>query len=220
MSGCVYTYQPISGLHDPTIVDPQAPNLRDVRLTVHCVPGALVSNQEASVLCQRLQVLFENQGAEVATITTVSPLVQEDLSADSVEPSQEPTTDLFLEIRSRQVSESNDPLLWALSVVTYTLVPAVTGSGFAQDITIRDGSGFLLATDTLEGRLLRRFGAGAWASNQLLNRTIRSEDEKITPESAKEDLSADMYRQLSQLVFNAKVQWRVLQESSPEASWR
>ena len=99
-------------------------------------------------------------------------------------------------------------------------MPAVTESSFAQDVTIRDGTGFLLSTDTLEGRLLRRFGVGAWATNKLLNRTVRSEDEKITPDSAKEDLSADLYRQLSQLVFNAKVQWRVQQEATPEASWR
>ena len=78
-SGCIHSYQPLSGLHRPVVVDPTQPNFQDVKLTVRCVPGGgLVNNEEARMLCRRVGQLFENQGATVVTWTTSRP-VEEDL---------------------------------------------------------------------------------------------------------------------------------------------
>ena len=222
-TGCVQIYQPMSGLHRPVIVDTQAPNFTDVRMTVFCAPGELVSAQEAGVLCDRVRTLFENQGATVRAITSAQQLTDDPL-IDTVRPQaairreKVPDTDLYMELRSRLIHESDDSLSWALCYLTFTLVPAVTESTFAQDVTIRDGTGFLLVQDTLQGRLIRRFGAGAWAANKVLNLLVRSEEDKLTEETAGQDLSEDLYRQLSQLAFNAKMQWQVLQEGG--TSWR
>ena len=229
VSGCVHTYQPMSGLHDPVIVDIQAPNFTGVSLTVYCVPGPDLSPQEASVLCQHVGTLFDNQGAEVRTVTSSRGLQDDDLIGMTEEDNEGedaiPTTDLILELRGRRLSESNDPLLWTLCYATFTLVPAVSEFTFAQDAVVRDGSGFLLATDTVQGRIVRQFGGAVWVGNRLLDRLIREDADEVTGAAAKNDLSNDLYRQLSQLVYNAKVQWQVLQEASPpdaaeEASWR
>jgi len=228
-SGCVHTYQPMSGLHDPVIVDIQAPNLADVSLTVYCVPGPDLSPQEASVLCQHVGTLFTNQGAEVRTVTSSRALQADDLGsaldARDAEEDPAPTTDLVLELRGRRLNESNDPLMWALCYASFTLVPAVSEFTFAQDAVVRDGSGFLLATDTVQGRIVRQFGGSVWVGNRILDRLFREDADEVTGDAAKNDLSDDLYRQLSQLVYNAKVQWQVLQEASPsdaaeEASWR
>lgn len=213
-------YQPLSGLHQPVVVDVRAANLKDVNLTVHCVPGGLLSLSEASVLCQKVQTLFENQGAQVRTVIAAHEAWDD---TPSEEPQGEPgggrgaretpTAELTLELRARKVHEANNPVLWALCIGTFTLVPAVTESTFAQDVLIRDGEGFLLVSDTLQGRLVQYFGVGTWLGNKLLDMTWRSEEDKLTGAVVERDLSTDLYRQLSQLVFNAKVQWQVLQQS-------
>lgn len=215
-------YQPLSGLHEPTVIDPQAPNLVGVHMTVQCVPGDLLSYQEAAQLCQRLQTLFEVQGAQVNTIASASRSSSASFSVGSATQDAEESdaTDLFVEIQSREVHASNSTFLWALNVVTYTLVPAVTTSTFAQDITVRGGDGFLLSQDTLQGRMVRRFGLGVWAGNALLNRLARSPEEQIDADTAGRTLSEDMYRQLSQIVFNAHVQWRVQQDIVQGETWR
>ena len=41
---------------------------------------------------------------------------------------------------------------------------------------------------------------------------MRDEDETLGDDAAYKDLSNDLYGQLSQMVFNAEMQWRVLQE--------
>ena len=115
--------------------------------------------------------------------------------------------------------------MWALCYASFTLVPAVSEFTFAQDAVVRDGSGFLLATDTVQGRIVRQFGGSVWLGNRILDRLIREDADEVTRDAAKNDLSDDLYRQLSQMVYNAKVQWQVLQEASPsdaaeEASWR
>lgn len=227
--GCVHTYQPMSGLHDPVIVDIQAPNFTDVNLTIHCIPGVDLSPQEASVLCENVGVLFRNQGAKVRTVTT-SRALQDDalggeLGESAAEEDAEAPTDLLLELRGRRLNESNDPLLWALCYASLTMVPAVSEFTFAQDAVVRDGSGFLLSTDTVQGRIVRQFGGSVWLGNRILDRLVREERDEVTGDAAKNDLSEDLYRQLSQMVYNAKVQWQVLQAASPpdaveESSWR
>ncbi len=201
--GCVRAYQPLSGLNGPVVVDPTLPNFEDVHLDVHCVPGDALTRPEASILCRKLQVLFENQGASVVTHAS---------EGETEAPEQVPDRPvrLSVELRARDLHESRHAVSWALCIVTFTLLPGVLETAFAQDVVIRDDSGFLLVTDTLEGRLVERFGLGTWAGNALLDLTLRDDDEKVTGEAAERALSSDLYRQLSQLVFNARMHARVM----------
>ena len=211
-SGCVHTYQPLSGLHRPVVIDTGVANFEDVRLAIYCPPGDLLDASEAASLCRKVGVLFENQGAQVTTATRDRRL-QDRAGADlGATEDDTPATDLILELRARDLHESNDPVTWLLCMGTFTLVPAITESTFSQDVIIRDGSGFLLGTDTLKGRVVRSFGVGAWAGNKLLDLVWRDKEEELTGDVAKRDLSADLYQQLSQLVFNAKMRQQVLTE--------
>ncbi len=215
--GCVHVYQPLSSLHRPVVVDPQAANFQDLRLSVVCPPGGLVSRGEAEVLCERVSKLFENQGATVTT--SGSDRIGEDLAEDpeqeTGDPVAAPTTDLVLELRSRETHFTNDPLSWVLCVGTATLVPAYTESTFAQDVIIRDGTGFLLASDSLQGRIIRTFGFGTWAGNKVLDLVWRKKEDELSTAQVYAEVSADLYGQLSQLVFNAKMRWQILEEATP-----
>lgn len=218
-AGCVQVYQPLSGLHAPVVVDPRVPNFQGVRLTIYCFPGDLLSAQEASTLCQRVETLFENQGAVVSARTSTRA---ESAALGELAPGDDGpvTADLVLELRSRLLNESNDQVRWALCIATSTLVPGVIDMSFAQDVVVRDGSGFLLASDSLQGRIVRRYGVTAWLGNAILNYTVREPDERVVEETAGEELSADLYQQLTQLVFNAKMRWQVLHAADGEGtSW-
>jgi hypothetical protein len=218
LAGCVRTYQPLTGLHDPRVVDPRLPNFRDVAVSVHCVPTRYLNRIESAKLCRRVGTLFENQGAVVQTYTHArgagldedDALVQPEAGGVPIED----RTRLVLELRARQVHRSTHPLSWALFSVSFSIVPGVIEETFAQDIEIRDESGFLLVRDTLEGRIVESFGAGVWAGNKVLDWTVRTDDEELTGDAINRDLSADMYGQLSQLLFNAKVQQQVLREAT------
>jgi hypothetical protein len=219
-SGCIVrVYQPLSGLHAPVVVDPQAENLSDVRLAVTCLSGDFLSRQETLGLCRKMEALFEIQGAEVTLVDSGSAFSQSDeVSASSesdVEAVARPRTDLSLELRSREIHKSVNPLSWVLSIGTFTVLPAVSDSTFAQDVVIRDETGFLLVSDSLQGRVIRRFGVGSWLGNAIAD-LGREKEAKLSAGSAERDLSQDLYGQISQLVFNAKIQWRVLTESAPE----
>lgn len=207
-------YQPLSGFHRPVIVDPQAANLTDVDVTVRCFPSDLITPLDASQLCDKVGALFEQQGARVRTGVGLGDLDEAGFAGPVDAASR---LELQVELRSRRVHQANHPLSWVLCIGTFTLLPAVTESSFAQDVSIRDGTGFLLLTDTLEGRLVERFGFGTWAGNALLD-PLREKENRLGGDAAQEDLSWDLYRQLSQLVFNAKIHGQVLQESLPPAA--
>ena len=214
-TGCVHSYQPLSGLHRPVVVDTQASNFEDLRLTVVCPPGGLVTAEEAEVLCDRVSKLFQNQGATVTTAAGRGIIEEAAAEADAVAPTTAPAaTDLVLELRSREVHRSNNPLSWALCIGSGTLIPMVNESTFAQDVVVRDGTGFLLASDRLEGRIVRTVGVTNWAGNKLLD-LVRKEEDKSKDDAVHAALSADLYGQLSQLVYNAKMRWMMLQEATP-----
>ena len=216
--GCIVrSYQPLSGLHRPVVVDPSAPNFQDLRLTVYCVPADHLSLQQASALCQKVGALFENQGATVATKVDASE--DEDFGDDDDDDSAtpdavEPGIGLTLELRARKVHSATHPLSWAATIMSFTLVPGVTEVTFAQDVVIRDQTGFLLATDSLQGRLVTYFGFGSWGGNKLIDLLWREKEDEVVGDAASRDLSNDMYRQLSQDVFNAKLQWQVSDASN------
>ena len=215
LAGCVRSYQPLSGLHDPRVIDPIVPNFRDVTLDVHCVPTRYLGRLESAKLCRRVGTLFENQGAVVRTYTHArgAGAALDDALAQPLDdgvPLEERTA-LVLELRARQVHKARHPLSWALFSVSFSLLPGVIEETFAQVVEIRDASGFLLARDTMEGRIVQSFGAGVWAGNKILDWTIRPPEEELTGEALQRDLSGDLYGQLSQLMFNAKVQQQVLE---------
>lgn len=200
--GCVYVYQPLVGLQQPVVVNPDAQNLVGVALTVRCFPGELLSVQDAGSLCGKVGALFEQQGAQVSlTLGAQAP---------AEPPPEELPTRLTVELRARELSASSDPLRWAACYASYSLIPAITEQSFAQDVVVRDADGFLLAEASLQGRIVRYVGLGAWAGNTAMNYLVREEEDRVLPETASEELSEDLYRQLSQLVYNAKVQSELL----------
>ena len=225
LTGCgralVVVYQPLSGLHRPVAIDPQLPNFTDTRLDVRCIRGTLLNDSQAGVLCDRVETLFTNQGAEVHTYVGEGPLDGDGPVADALEIGAgegaapvEPRTRLLVELRARETAASIHPFSWVLYAASFTVIPGVIESSFSQEILIRDDSGFLLVSDTLEGRIVTRYGLGPWLGNQLLNLT-REKADKLTEDTARKDLSADLYRQLSQDVFNAKMRARVLRQATP-----
>jgi hypothetical protein len=216
----------MSGLHRPVVVDPRLPNFPDTRMDVHCVPGDFLSNEETGALCQKVGALFEMQGALVTThlsagrseddVVDEAPTEAADGEEGPPVDDAAPRTELTLELRSRRLHVSRHPLSWALCVASFTLLSGVTEYTFAQSVVIRDGSGFLLLSDSLEGRIVRRFGFGSWAGNAVFD-LWREDADKLTGDVADRNLSADLYQQLSQLVFNAKMHAEVLQQASPAA---
>lgn len=228
----VRAYQPMSGFHRPLVVDVTRQNFLEAAVDVHCLRGPLLSGAEAQRLCQRVGTLLENQGADVRAYVSGSredaPSAAARAAPDPEEPAEEaviaeteadPPARLTLELRARETHTSTHPISWILFVGSFTLAPGVIESSFAQDVVIRDGSGFLLLSDTLEGRLVTRYGVGPWVGNQLLNLT-RQKGEKLDKEVASRDLSNDLYGQLSQDVFNAWMHARVLEQAPPSVPQR
>jgi hypothetical protein len=220
--GCVKVYQPVSGLQQPTVLDLSVGNFQDVALTVHCPSGDLVSPDEARDLCTKVGVLFENQGAVVTTDIGDRRFAAEpsgfDLDGEQRERAgPPPSTDLILELRGHQVHQKNHYLTWLMCGATFSLVPAVAEFTFAQDVYVRDEHGFLLASDTLSGRIVRYGGLGYWLGTKLTDRFFRKDDDVISASQKPHSfLSEDFYAQLSQLVFNAKMRWRVLEQANPD----
>jgi hypothetical protein len=203
LMGCaqVTVYQPLAGLHRPVVVDRQAPNFEGVRLRIHCPPGAGVAADEAQAMCDKVSQVFENQGALVTTS-------EEANDGGTLRTAEAPH--LMLEIRTRETRQTTRPLSRMLWIASLTLVPAISEITFTQDLTVRDGSGFLLASDTLRGRLVQREGFGVWAVNKALDEYVRRPEEKLTGEAAKRHLSEDLYGRLSQLTYNAKIRRELL----------
>ena len=108
-------------------------------------------------------------------------------------------------------ARSGRPLSVALCAASFTLVPAIEESTFAQDVVVRDSSGVALVSRSLEGRLVRRIGFGPWAGNKILDLLWRDDEEEVHG-AAGRDLSTDLYQQLSQLVFDARMRSEVLRQ--------
>ncbi len=211
MQGCAVTvYQPMAGLHSPVVVNPQAPNFVGTKLTVYCVQSEMLNREETRMLCRRVGRLFENQGALVETTTSGAT---DELSGGFGEQASQPvTSELVMELRSRQLHKARDSMGWTICLLTSTLAPCVSEESFATDVTIRGADGFLLAEESFQGRIIRKVGVGPVVGNWLLDWLWRDEDEKLGPNSAQDDLSEDLYGQLSQLTYNARVQQTVLNE--------
>ena len=220
--GCVHVYQPMSGLHDPVVVDTSQPNFEDTLLTVRCVPGRLLNVQQSAQLCRKVALLFENQGAQVLTYVTEGTTSEEreddeeDLRQEAAEAGGRPReVRLELVLRSRETHRARHALTWAAFGISFGILPGVDERSFAQDLEVRDADGFLLVQGSLQGRIVRYVGASTWVGNKLLDWLVRPPEEDLTGEAASRQLSEDLYRQLAQHVFNAKMRSQVLKMEPP-----
>ena len=189
--GCMSVYQPVSGLHRPVAIDTAVANFPGVAFDIQCLPAKhVVTEAEAEDMCRKLTQLFENQGARVETRITPGRIPElEDEVAEEAAPDEGPvTTKLSVRLSSRLLHKDVVNILWWKITTDYI---------FAQDIVIRDASGFLLVQETLTGRFIRRLGFSRGANLHF---------------------SKDYYGQLSQLAFNARMRRTVLDEVRPAAA--
>jgi hypothetical protein len=211
-TGCVTVYQPLRSLQRPVVVDLNEANFEGVRVRVRCPAGEFVKGGEAQKLCRKVQRTFANQGAiidyggEVAAPVPARPGVS---VAGASAPTLKP--DLIIDLESRLLVDDTDRLFSLLCILTATLVPWVTDTSLAEDITIRDGDGFLLASDSFQARFVNYVGIGVWAVNALLDLFVRGENEKLIGKAQGAVVSRDFYGQLSQLAFHARTRALVLQ---------
>lgn len=188
-AGCVTVYHPLASLKRPTLVDPQSPNFESLRIAVRCpVGGALSSRSHADRLCQRVRRLFENQGAEIV----------------------ESEADLFVELRAKVTDESLSESSYFLSALTLTIVPTVEEQTVAQSVLVRDREGIVLAEDAFEARFVSYGGIGIYGVNWLLDALVRADEDELTGDAMENELSDDLYRQISQLAYEARVKKRVM----------
>ncbi len=205
-SGCVTVYQPLVGLQRPLAVDPEIENLEGQRLLVRCVPSDALEPTEAEQLCRRMRSLFMNQGAAVETEVPRKNAGFATWGQAQAKP------DLIIELRSRLLHEERNGWLLALCIASLGLWPSTSEFEFAQDVTIRDGSGFLLSTDSLQGRFIRWVGLTSWVLDAVLDLFVRPKDEALTGDGAQRQFSRDFYGQLSQLAFGARMRSAVMHE--------
>lgn len=208
-AGCsVVTYHPVSGLQRPTAISVETSNLSGTRMLVRCLPSEALQQKAAQRLCERVRTLFANQGADVHTTMSRSP-AQDEAAAKDERP------DLVVEMRARLLHVDRHPWLAILSGLTLTLIPSIGGFTFAQDVVVLDGDGFQLASETLQGRFVSYFGVGVWAVNKTLDLLVRPDEEELTGDAAHRDFSADFYRQMSQVAFNARMRAQVMRAFEP-----
>lgn len=213
VTGCVRVYHPLSGLHDPIVVDPRQPNLSDVAITVRCQSGGYLDPAENSRFCQNVGQLFQNQGARVIVVD--SPTEEgELLEGDDVAASRGPRpVSLVADLRSsrpyrRQPTAGN----WLFGIATLSIAPVWQEYTFALEITVREAGGGVLLTDSVQGRVVERAGFGAWLVNGIAN-LARKRENRLTAKQFSRDLSDDLYGQLSQRLFDAKLRSQVIQDS-------
>lgn len=208
-SGCVTLYQPLTSLQKPTAIEPAAGNFEGQRMLIRCHPGEVLRPGDAQKLCAKLAALFASQGAQVETAVPQRGGAALPELAGGARP------DLVMELRSRLLHEENPIFLWAVCVATCSVIPAYSELSFAQDVSIRDASGFELAADSLQARIVTYTGAGIWTVNRTLDLLLREERDELTGDAPKRDFSRDFYRQINQLAFNARVRAAVLRGFEP-----
>jgi hypothetical protein len=202
-AGCVTFYEPLLSLQKPVVVDPTVANFANVHILIRCVPGDYVGQQEADTVCRNLRTLFQNQGAQVST-EVPNP------RGPARYATAGPPPDLVMELQSRMLHREDNAPLWALATLTCTIIPGVTDDTFATDVTVRDSSGALLISETLEGRFQRYVGVLVWGTNEVADLLVRSDAERVTGDAAPRDFSRDFYGQLSQIAFNANMRALVM----------
>lgn len=178
--GCTTTYQPMTGLHRPVAIDPTLANFADTRIALLCRKGDGLEESDVRGLCRKLTRLFENQGAVVEARTAYDPPQDDRLpDGDPDAPVAARAVRLRVDLTPRLINAESIAPFWWDNTADFT---------FAQDISVRDETGFLLARTRLIGRFVRRLGWGGDAEARF---------------------SRDFYGQVSQLAFNARMRWTV-----------
>ncbi|MCA2978361.1 MAG: hypothetical protein INH41_21390 [Myxococcaceae bacterium] len=207
-TGCVTVYQPLVGLQRPIAIDPAWSNTFDgTRLLVRCHQGDGV---EADQLCRNLRSAFSKQGA----VVTTEVVRAQARAAPATKPEAGPA--FVMDVTSRRVAQRDAFWSTLLCIVSFTLIPQVEEYAFAQDVTVRDGQGFLLAQQTFQERFIESFGVGVWALNAVLDLVVRPKAEKVTGDGYKEEFTTDLHGHLGQLLYNATVRARVMRSFEPE----
>ncbi len=211
-SGCTTAvYHPLTGFHRPVALEPRADTFKGLTLEITCLPGDVLERADAERLCRHARRLFADQGATVETKTRLGASAMGDAGGAKAPPTG-PVLKLDLSGRTTRV-EAN-AVSWVLFIYTLTLVPAVSEQTFVQEVVVRDDAGFLLASDTWAGRIVEYVGAGYWTANFALDHTVRAPEDVVTGDACEKNFSRDFDRQLTQIVFNARARWALLQESS------
>ena len=203
-SGCVTVYQPLVSLQRPFAVDPEVENFEGQTLLVRCVPGDYVEVGDAEQLCQQMRELYEAQSAKVMTDV---PRKNAPFLTTKIKP------DLIIELRGRLLKrETSNFLVTLLWLASATLIPSTEEIEIAQDVIIRDSTGFQLAQDSLQARFVRQLGLGVWGVNALVDLIVRPKDQKITGDGYRRDFTRDFYGHLSELAFHARMRSAIMHE--------
>jgi hypothetical protein len=200
-AGCAVTlYQPMGTLQRPTAVNIDDPNFEDARVLVRCLPSDGFPAADAEKACRQIARSLQQQGAETETI--VPRNIDEGLPADAFDGRG---AELTVEVSSRTEHSQAWPLLTAASCLTCTMVPDVFESTFVQDVTIRARNQTVLAEETYRARLITYTGCVVWSVNGILDWAFRDDRNDLTSEGAHKAYSRDLYRQIAQLAYNARV---------------
>lgn len=194
----------MKGLAAPVVIDRGQRNLEGVELRLRCDTPRPLQIEDGRRLCEQARLLFQGQGARVheAGQPPAPPLQAE---ADGGEGTPAPPSariPLNLTLRSWQVHEDRHAFSWLACAATFTLVPGWTERTWAQRVTVRDERGVVLEDRHLELRIIRRFGVGALIG-ALVDQVARPPSRQVTGAASDKALSADLYDQLSQIVFDA-----------------
>lgn len=209
LSGCVTVYQPLQTLARPVALDITEANFEGLKVLVRCPAGEFVKAGDAKRLCNKIQRVFTNQGAltEGGLLSAKPARRSQDPEPQAAAPGMpaSPKVDLIIDLKGRLLHFDIDKLMGALCVVSLTLVPCVSDTSLAQDVTIRDGDGFVLATDSFQARFVSYFGLAMWAVNGLLDLLVRAPEDRLIGNAQKAEVSDDFYSQLSQLALHARM---------------
>ena len=173
--GCVTVYQPLTSLQKPTALERSTTTFAGQRILLRCIAdknGEYMTPADSQRLCTRLSSLFSGQGAQV----DIAP----SRGGGAPELSGGLRPDLVIELTTRRTHEENPPFMWAVCVLTCSIVPAYREVSIAQDVSIRDADGFELASDSLQARFVEYVGAGIWAVNRSLDLVVREEKDHLT----------------------------------------
>jgi hypothetical protein len=205
--GCVTVYQPLTGLSRPTAIDVNEANFLGTSISLTCEKGDYLGPGDAARLCKHMRLMFERQGARVEVTGTNDTV--------SLAVLQKPA--LLVTLKSRLLHQETNALWVFLSVISLSLIPAVSEFDFAQELSVRDASGALLKSDSFEARFIRYAGFGMWALTAASDLGAPKEEAQ-GGQAYQEAFSKDFQRHISQQVFHARMRSVVLHEFEPKST--
>ncbi|MCP4500562.1 MAG: hypothetical protein GY822_11435 [Deltaproteobacteria bacterium] len=214
-SGCltVTIYQPQKAIHRPVVIQQTPDNFHGVRILVRCnAHKDFLPPEDASKLCNGIATDFRRQGAESETVVpTGKNFIQGEVFDGKI-------PDFTVEIDSKIDHEYDYPLTLMASVLTLTMVPTVAEQTFSQRVAVFGKDGSVLTEEVFRERFIEYGGIGVWSINYLMDWLIRSDDNALSGDAAKEDFTRDFYGQIRQMTFNARIRSEVLGLTHPPLS--